>query len=200
MTMETKLHTDFYKPNAKELKLAFEGAKSNDSVAINKLYQWFNPLVLSVAHSYSAYTALQEDAENIAWECFFQFVKDYNGNDYLHVPGLLKKRLISRLTDIVKSYKYYDPNAVLASESTEYLEVQAKDCFNNILENIYLKDALKELTPMQQKLIYFIYFKDLNYAQISQLLKIKERSILHQHKRAKATLRKHLIEQTHYDS
>lgn len=191
MTTETKLHTDFYKPNAMELKLAFEGVKNNDSVAVNNLYQWFNPLVLSVAHSYSAYTALQEDAENIAWECFFQFVKDYDGKDYLHVPGLLKKRLISRLTDIVKSYKYYDPNAVLASESTEYLEVQAKDNFNDILENMYLKEAIKELTPIQQKLIYLIYFKDLNYAEISQFLKIKERSILHQHKLAKATLRKY---------
>ena len=191
MTTENKLYTDFYKPTAQELKLAFEGAKSNDASALNNLYQWFNPLVLSVAHSYSAYTALQEDAENIAWECLFQFVRDYDGKDYLHVPGLLKKRLISRLTDMVKSYKYYDPNAVLASESTEYLEVQAKDCFDNILDNIFLKDAIKELTPIQQKLIYLIYFKDLNYAQISQLLKIKERSILHHHKYAKAALRKH---------
>lgn len=171
-----------------DLKNAFEGAKNNDKAATNQLYYWFRPLISSIANRYSFYTVLQEDAENIAWVSFYSFVKSYQGNDYCHIPGLIKKRLISRLTDAIGSHKYYDPNALPSSESAEYLE--AAYSFDGIIENLFLKEALSRLTPFQQKLIYLIYFEELTYAKTAAILNIKERRVRYQHSQTIKQLRK----------
>ena len=180
--------TNYNNLSYEDLKNAFDGAKNNDSAAMNQLYYWFRPLICSIANKYSFYTVLKEDAENIAWVCFYGFVKSYQGNDYYHIPGLIKKRLISRLTDAISSHKYYDPNSLPSSESAEYLE--ASYCFDSIIENLFLKEALSKLTPFRQKLIYLIYFEELTYAKTAAILNIKERSVRYQHSLTIKQLRK----------
>lgn len=73
---ELRKNAHYYKPTTNELENAFLKAKGNDSLAMENLYQWFMPLVKSISHSYSIYTNLKEDAENICWEQFYIFVKD----------------------------------------------------------------------------------------------------------------------------
>lgn len=103
---QTTIHNQF---TPAELRTAFKDAQTNNMPAIETLYQWFLPLVKSISHSYSCYTTLGEDAENICWEQFYIFVKNYKGNDYRRLPGLIKLRLISRMADAANSRRYSDP-------------------------------------------------------------------------------------------
>lgn len=176
-----------------ELREAFQKAKANHIDAIEKLYEWFQPLVKSIAHSYSNYNSLGEDAENICWEQFFLFVKSYNRKEYARLPGLIKLRLLSRMTDAANSRRYSDP-------LVEYNDLAIEGCkttrelLHSEFKNYYLQAAFLKLRPLRQHIIYKHYFEHLNGTTIAASLKISYKAYRYHHWCAINELRKYYLE------
>lgn len=191
---ELKQKTRHYKPTANELKNAFLKAKDNDSLAMENLYQWFLPLVKSISHSYSVYTNLKEDAENICWEQFYIFVKDYEGHDYRRLPGLIKKRLLSRMADVASSHKYNDPLVEYDDLALEECPAAAYDCWDEEIHNIHLKTALQKLAALPQNVIRKRYVDDISGLQTAKELDISYKAYRYQHHKALTELRKYYLE------
>ena len=74
-------------------------AQRFEQPAIDKLCADFTPLINKEAHRQSVFNALGEDAVNIAWEIFLEFIHSYKGNNYRLLPGLIQKHLHYRLLD-----------------------------------------------------------------------------------------------------
>lgn len=194
VNQELRKKTHYYKPTANELKNAFLKAKDNDSLAMENLYQWFLPLVKSISHSYSIYTNLKEDAENICWEQFYIFIKDYEGHDYRRLPGLIKKRLLSRMADVASSRKYCDPLVEYDDSALEECSTAAYDNWNEEIHNMHLKAALQKLDALRQDLIWKRYVDDISGLQTSKELDISYKTYRYHHHKALTELRKYYLE------
>lgn len=189
--MTTEINTD-NAPKAAELKAAVEGYQKGSMSCTEKLYLWYRPLILALAHSYSIHTTLGEDAENIAWEKFYEFLKNYQGNDYYRLPGLIKKRLISRLADVAQSRLYYDPRLEY-SDSLEDFD-SSYDPWKEQIFNIHLKYSLEKLKPLYKKVIYFIYFEDKSGLATAKILNKNYHIVRYAHKHSLAALRNYYLE------
>ena len=66
-------------------------AQRFEQPAIDKLCADFTPLINKEAHRQSVFNALGEDAVNIAWEIFLEFIHSYKGNNY-RLPKTLAER------------------------------------------------------------------------------------------------------------
>lgn len=194
VNQELKKKTKHYKPTANELKTAFLGAKENDSIAMETLYQWFLPLVKSISHSYSVYTNLNEDAENICWEQFYIFVKNYEGHDYRRLPGLIKRRLLSRMADVASSRKYSDPLVEYDDFALEECPAATYDNWSDEIHNIHLKAALHKLAALSKDIIWKRYIDDLSGLQTSKELAISYKAYRYHHHKALTELRRYYLE------
>lgn len=177
----------YYRPTALELEQAVKGAQADDPVAIKRLYDWFQCLIRSIAYRQSIVSVLGEDAENIAWVLFYELIKDYAEPTYAKLPKYIKNNITWRITDIVKSSKYSD---IYTKVDPLEVETATLDSYwDDTIENISLKQYLKELNPIQQKVLKLLFFYDYSRIEVAKILNIKLTAVKYHLKHGKKNLR-----------
>lgn len=127
------------------------GAQENDQKAINELCERFTPLIRKIANNSYYKDHLGEDAENIAWVIFLEFIKRYNGNDFVHLPGLLQIHLRYKLLRICKHQEVQRLEVPLVKDEED--EIQLPN-HNQYLDDVefreFIRKILKYLPPAQR--------------------------------------------------
>lgn len=125
------------------------------------------------------YQIFGEDAENMAWLLFFEFIFAYRGTDFIRLPGLVRRFLIFRLLNGAKHIKLrfdseqldeFDPDGVLSKTLTA-------DSEENSLSNVSFAKLLDKLPDKQQLVLQEIYLKGKSQAQVAKTLNCTPRSV-----------------------
>ena len=174
-----KIHNaERYTP--KELKELILAAQAADEKAIESLCETFKPLILKESHYPSIFDILGEDAVNTAWVIFLQFIKKYNGNDFVHLPGLIQCHLRYELMHTACRQNYCSKETSL-EKALEYLGYSPLDAPTF---NMALKQAMTRLTDKEQIVLRYCYEARLTQEQTAIKLGCSERSIRRYHAKA----------------
>lgn len=151
-----------------QLKNLLCAAQNYDAQAINALCQVFEPLIVKEAHRRYITAILGEDAVNIAWQIFLEFIHGYKGNNYRLLPGLLQKRLHYGLLHAVFPEKETIQAESLDDTDESGVQLPSVDTLLDLrLERLDLTQALRQLTPTQQAVVTDIFFLGLTLRECS---------------------------------
>ena len=118
-------------------------AQRFEQPAIDKLCADFTPLINKEAHRQSVFNALGEDAVNIAWEIFLEFIHSYKGNNYRLLPGLIQKH-----------------DALDADETFADTIADKHDYIAEADTRLSINAAVSKLSDKQQTVIRELYLHD----------------------------------------
>ena len=154
-----------------ELKNLVQQVQAHDQQAIDRLCETFTPLIYKEARRSYIAAALGDDAVNIAWEIFLEFIYAYKGNKYRLLPGLVQKHLYYELMHRV--YRNKPEQAVLSLEATPDDEQQLQIADEKQLiaaseDKLLLEKLLAVLTDKQRLLIEAIFMHGLSLREYAQ--------------------------------
>ncbi|MBQ4104158.1 MAG: sigma-70 family RNA polymerase sigma factor [Clostridia bacterium] len=193
--MLTKLNSKFHqitnskKLTANTLKAAVKAYQEGNSYAAERLRQAFAPLVYKLSHRHCVYSVLGEDAENTVWMIFYDFLSKYKGNDFKHLPGLIRRFLIFRLLRTMqKEGKRWDIERCLDEDDT-FLETAHQEDLQDVLNNLALAQEINLLPPTQAQVLKDVYFKKSTQEQVACSTNYSARHIRRYKRKALNTLR-----------
>lgn len=178
---------------AEDLEQTIKAAQIGDRKAVEQLYYWFKPLILKAAHSYTIYTILGEDAENIAWTIFYEFIYQYRGDKFKVLPGLLRMVVNYRLMDAAKARANYDPHVALDEFTVLNTVGQDVEYWDSVICNVSLLLSLRKLPAFQQTVIKLVYFEDCTQRRIAKILGKSYDKIRYHHMVALCSLKVHYL-------
>lgn len=144
-----------------QLKNLLMAAQRFEQPAIDKLCADFTPLINKEAHRQSVFNALGEDAVNIAWEIFLEFIHSYKGNNYRLLPGLIQKHLHYRLLDrLHQKGCLLDCDALDADETFADTIADKHDYIAEADTRLSINTAVSKLSDKQQTVIRELYLHD----------------------------------------
>ena len=123
--------SSFKKHSVDDLGTIVQNYQQGDSLAAEQLRQKFYPLISKLSHRHSMYSIFGEDAENMAWLLFYEFVYEYKGNDFKRLPGLIRRFLIFRLLRLMEQQgtrwdkEEYLESETLVEEAIECEQIQS---------------------------------------------------------------------------
>jgi RNA polymerase sigma factor (sigma-70 family) len=141
-------------------------------------------LVYKLSRNHCVYSVLGEDAENTLWMIFYDFLYKYAGDDYKHLPGLIRRHLVQRLINTLKREgKRWDVEHYL-DEDTLSKKTYSKDDLQDVLNNLALAQELDLLPTEQSQLLKDIYYKGTTQKQVAYSTNCSTRSIRRHHAKA----------------
>ena len=184
--------SSFKKHSVDDLGILVQNYQQGDSLAAEQLRQKFYPLISKLSHRHSMYSVFGEDAENMAWLLFFEFVFDYKGDDFKRLPGLIRRFLIFRLLRLMEQQgTRWDTEEPL--ESKDSVEETAEcELLQKMTDDIVLQEALSHLSNKELCVIEEYYFKDKTQREIASKLQCTERSVRSYQKLALERLKRQL--------
>ena len=184
--------SSFKKHSVDDLGVLVQNYQRGDSLAAEQLRQKFYPLISKLSHRHSMYSVFGEDAENMAWLLFFEFIFDYKGDDFKRLPGLVRRFLIFRLLRLMEQQGMrWDMEEPL--ESKDSVEETAEcELLQKMTDDIVLQEALSHLSHKELRVIEEYYFKDKTQKEIASKLNCDERSVRRYHKKAMTCLKRQL--------
>lgn len=167
---------------------SYQGGNTKAAEALCKGYA---SLVSKIAHRYSVCNSYGEDAENMLWVWFLEFLSAYKGNDFQRLPGLIKRFLAFKmLREQSKSCRRWSKETCTDYDASYFAEQEdSKDALQGMMTNVALEQELEQLPPQQREVIRRIYLYGESVQKIAQDLHCTERNIWHHKKRALKTLR-----------
>ena len=136
-----------------------EGVQKGDAFYCLMAYNSYKPVILTESHRSYVIACLGEDAENIAWELFFEFIHGYHGNKFRLLPGLIQKHLYFELLHKVypRSFTSVEAEAILDETDDDGKRLHEPASFDADLEKIHNTDQthylLSCLTAKQKDVV-----------------------------------------------
>ena len=186
--------SSFKKHSADDLKTIIQNYQQGDTHAAEQLRQQFYPLIYKLSHRHSMYSTFGEDAENIAWLLFYEFMYSYDGENFIKLPGLVKRFMVFRLINGVVHNKLrfdyeqledFDPDGELSNTLTT-------NGIEPCLSDINFSNLLAKLPSKQQFVLREIYLKGKSQVQVAKALNCTPRSIRNYKNEAVTRLKKRL--------
>lgn len=166
-------------------------AQRGNAQAMERLCKGFVLLIYDLTKRENIYRTLKEDGVNIAWEAFLKLVKGYKGNDFLSFPGLAKKVILNRLYRALKRQEERNAPLVSYEQRVENGQEPA-DTANplaDFLEQDALRQAVQQLAPEQQQLLYNTLILEQPLAQQAEILGLSTHTVRRKYKKALLELR-----------
>ena len=167
------------------------GAQENDSKAIEELCNRYIPLIKKVAGNSYYRDHLGEDAVNIAWVIFLEFIKKYKGNDFVHLPGLLKIHLQYKLLRICKHQEVYKLEVPLIADDDSQEDIA--DPRNYIYDfeiRRLIWEIFRRLSQKQRIILIMVFLEGRSLKEVSKVLDIPYESVRSVYRKGLAKLRK----------
>lgn len=184
--------SSFKKHSADDLKTIVQNYQQGDTHAAEQLRQQFYPLIYKLSHRHSMYSTFGEDAENIAWLLFYEFIHEYQGEDYIRLPGLVKRFLIFRLLRQMQQQGVrWDTEEFLESESFVDKAIEC-EAIQRLLNSTSLQEEFLRLPEKEMRVLKEFYFKNNTQKEIARNLDCTSRSVRTYKNLALSRLRKRL--------
>lgn len=169
--------SSFKKHSPDELKKIVQNYQQGDSFAAEQLRQQFYPLIYKLSHRQSMYSTFGEDAENMAWVLFFEFVFAYKGHDFIRLPGLIRRFLIFRLLRLMQQQgSRWDAEEYLENETFVDVPVECEP-LQKVINKIALNQEIISLPTKEIQVLEEVYFKNNTYSESARHLNCTFRSI-----------------------
>lgn len=168
------------------------GAQENDHKAIEELCTRFKPLICKLSSNSYYKDHLGEDVENIAWVIFLEFIKKYDGNDFVHLPGLLHIHLRYKLLRICKHQELHrlEVSLVTDDEDVQTEFVNPNDYIHDFEFKRMLSEIIRRLCPKQKLIVTLVFFEGKSLKEVSAVLNIPYESVRSSYRRGLAHIRK----------
>lgn len=189
--VNTNCSTQQSSNNAEILCQLVRGAQENDQKAIDELCNRFIPLIKKVAGNSYYKDHLGEDAVNIAWVIFLEFIKKYKGNDFLHLPGLLQIHLRYKLLRICKHQEVQRLEVPLVTDDESQEEIA--DPRNYIYDfeiRRLIWEILRKLSQKQRIILTMVFLEGRSLKEVSKVLDIPYESVRSVYRKGLAKMRK----------
>ena len=175
------------------LRATVQGYQQGNSHDAERLRQAFSPLVSKLSHRHCVYSVLGEDAENTLWMIFYDFLYKYTGDDYKHLPGLIRRHLIQRLINTLKKEgKRWDVEHYLDEDALSN-KPYGKDDLQDVLNNLALAQEMDLLPSEQAQLLKDVYYNETTQKQVAYSTNCSTRSIRRHQTKVLSALRSKLI-------
>lgn len=171
--------SSFKKLSPDELKAAVLDFQKGDSLAAELLRLQFSPLIYRLTHRHSVRSVFGEDAENIAWLLFFEFLANYQGVNYIRLPGLVRRFMIFRLMNGIAhhSFRYNLELLDQFDRDSPLCQLASGDSLDASLDKALLEDLFEDLPKMQQEVLRQIYLQDKTQEQVAMSLQCSPRYV-----------------------
>ena len=183
--------SSFKKHSVDDLGTIVQNYQQGDSLAAEQLRQKFYPLISKLSHRHSMYSIFGEDAENMAWLLFYEFVYDYKGNDFKRLPGLIRRFLIFRLLRLMEQQgmrwdtEEHLESGTLVDEATECEQIQ------NFLNDTALREEILRLPQREMQALKEFYFENHTYTESALNMNCTPRKVRYYKGLALSRLRNH---------
>ena len=185
--------SSFKKHSVDDLGTIVQNYQQGDSLAAEQLHQKFYPLISKLSHRHSMYSIFGEDAENTVWMLFYDFIYKYDGDDFKHLPGLVRRFLIYRLLRaLVKEGKRWDIERCLDDEE-DFCTPSYKMDLQDVLNNLALAQEMDLLPVEQAQLLKDVYYKGYTQEQLACSTNCSTRTIRRHQTKTLSTLRDKLL-------
>lgn len=131
-----------------------------------------------------------EEARSIAVDTFWRLIMNYTGNDFEHLPGLIKKTVLFALLRALKAFfrqcnneEHFEGNSI----------AEPDNAIENSINRIALHACISHLPKLEQQIISLRYYYDLTQKEIGFLLDISDRWVRIKERHALALMRLVLI-------
>lgn len=159
-----------------ELKDYILAAQAYDREAFNKLCSAFEPLLRKeVFRSGIRGKENLEDAYQQAYKYFLELILNYDGDDFEHLPGLIRLRIHSRLQRTLSSLAHINSNEQFFYDDTTTAEIEAPDALTPTLEELSLKQNLDKLPNKEATVIQERFLEDQTQEQVAKKMHISSR-------------------------
>lgn len=180
---------------AKELQQLLPLAQAYDQAAIDAICKAFEPLIYKEALRPYVRDTFGEDAINMAWEIFLEFIYKYNGHNFRHLPGLLQCHLRYELLHKIQrqtSITDYDSLNAAAEDNNSALLADTTDPISSFELRFLLERALRKLTQQQRKVFVATQLRGLSLKEYSQGQGVSFKTVYLHKQRALTNLQKML--------
>lgn len=183
--------SSFKKHSVDDLGTIVQNYQQGDSLAAEQLRQKFYPLISKLSHRHSMYSIFGEDAENMAWLLFYEFVYDYKGDDFKRLPGLIRRFLIFRLLRLMEQQgmrwdtEEHLESGTLVDEATECERIQ------NFLNDTALREEILRLPQREMQALKEFYFENHTYTESALNMNCTPRKVRYYKGLALSRLRNH---------
>ena len=162
----------FKKHKPDELKTIVHDYQKGDTNAAELLRQQFSPLIYKLSHRHSMLTSFGEDAENMAWLLFYEFIASYQGNDFIHLPGLVKRFVIFRLMNIFEhnSIRFNLEQLDEFNHDSSLTQIASSETLDNTVDKVIVEQILKDLPSQQHRVLEELYLQDKTQEQVATTL------------------------------
>ena len=183
--------SSFKKHSVDDLGTIVQNYQRGDSLAAEQLRQKFYPLISKLSHRHSMYSIFGEDAENMAWLLFYEFVYDYKGDDYKRLPGLIRRFLIFRLLRLMEQQgTRWDTEEHLESETLVDVATECEQ-IQNFLNDTALQEEILRLPEREMQAVQEFYFKNHTYTESARNMNCTPRNVRYYKGLALSRLRNH---------
>lgn len=113
----------------------------------------------------------------MAWLLFYEFMYEYKGEDFIRLPGLVKRFVIFRLLRLMEQQgtrwdnEEFLEDEALAEVSTEYEPLQ------EMLNNASLLEEMLRLPKKEMQVLQAFYFKNNTQIEIARNMNCTSRSV-----------------------
>lgn len=157
--------------NELELKELVRKAQEYNQAAIDELYNRFKGMIINEIKVGYVKDALGEDAENIAWEIFYNAVQEVDVDETRCIPFILKRRVHSRLINEVKQLAapwLFDSLDQLKEDKNEITD--GKSSLETAFEVSNFGENIRKLSKDGQTLMKMLYVDGYSLEECSHRL------------------------------
>ena len=180
---------------ANKLKTLVTAAQNGDTVALEKLCIFYEPLFKKEIRREIFYNSIGfDEGLSLARLKFIEIVLGYNGTDYVHFAGYVRCRIHFALYDEMKKvWERQNNEAALPAEDGEAnISALGEDIIEREELAILLELALKKLSEKQRKTIKALYFEGYTGKELAAKQKITPAMVSKNHKQALNNLKQNI--------
>lgn len=182
--------SSFKKHSTDDLEIIVQNYQQGDSHAAEQLRQIFYPLICKLSHRQSMYSTFGEDAENMAWLLFFEFIYNYKGCDFIRLPGLVRRFLIFRLLRLMQQQGVRWDNEQYLDSETVTDQVAECETLQKLIDKLALEQESHLLRDWELNVVKEIYYKNNTYSESARNLNCTLRKVRYYNESALKQLKK----------
>lgn len=152
-----------------DLKKLVRQAQEYNQTAIDELYNRFRGMIINCINRSDVRKALKEDAENVAWEIFYNTVYGMDVERIQSVEGFLKASLYNGISQRLKKRSVATVSFDPQDEENQSIAV-AEDVYETVLASYAFASYLRDLPEHERNLMKLLYVDGLTIAEASKRL------------------------------
>jgi RNA polymerase sigma factor (sigma-70 family) len=167
-----------------------------------QILHYYNPKISSLVRHYTRFLPLfvaeneADDLKTISQLEFLETLKNWDPDKCSDIWPLAQLRITGAMKDHIRFITKSNPASLhewVTEVANFYLNMNSDKSFEHEVEsNMQIQEALKKLTPREQKIVLDHVYKDKKFQEIGEKLNISESQVSRIYKKSMEKLKKHI--------